>query len=290
MVFSVFISLSVYAEVLYENPVENVYGRDINRTSLQELLDEESKRTDDLSVLKSQYMLGVIYTQGVTSWNVDRDLDRGREYLLKAWDNCVADAGYTLAQIYYQGVGVKKDNNKALEYLKESADMGLLLSQRALGKAYLGEGEWKGILSQDISKAIFWLEKAGHAGDLESSITLAYLYWQGELVEENDEAALEWMLKGASSKYGVGSNSEARTRLAEFYEKGIGTKVDLVQAYKYYDLITPAGSDDKARLAKEMTQDQIDEAIRQSRAWQEEHNTFMPSYEGLEYQEDSSFR
>ncbi|WP_280541355.1 SEL1-like repeat protein [Chromohalobacter sp. 11-W] len=61
-------------------------------------------------------------------------------------------------------------------------------------------------------------------------------------------------------------------KLAEFYEEGVGTDKNLVKAYKYFDLSGNAGAEGKHRVAKEMTQEQIDEAIRQSQAWQEEHN------------------
>ena len=78
--------------------------------------------------------------------------------------------------------------------------------------------------------------------------------------------------------------------LAFFYEKGIGTDINVVQAYKYYDLLSPGSAPDKARLEEKMTPEQIREAIRLSRQWQEEHNIFVPSYYGLEYQEDGSFQ
>ena len=78
--------------------------------------------------------------------------------------------------------------------------------------------------------------------------------------------------------------------LAAFYEKGIGTDIDLVQVYKYYDLLSPGSAPDKARLEEQMTPEQIREAIRLSRQWQEEHNIFVPSYYGLEYQEDGTFQ
>ena len=78
--------------------------------------------------------------------------------------------------------------------------------------------------------------------------------------------------------------------LAAFYEKGIGTDIDLVQAYKYYDLLSPGSVPDKARLEAQMTPEQIREAIRLSRQWQEEHNIFVSSYYGLEYQEDGTFQ
>tara|TARA_B100001179_G_C18194836_1_gene234593 strand:+ start:69 stop:338 length:270 start_codon:yes stop_codon:yes gene_type:complete len=86
------------------------------------------------------------------------------------------------------------------------------------------------------------------------------------------------------------SNSFSFNRLARYYEEGIGTDIDLVQAYKYYDLLSPGSAPDKARLEAQMTPEQIQEAIRLSRQWQDEHNIFVPSYYGLEYQEDGSFQ
>ncbi|KAA0020842.1 hypothetical protein F0A16_03415 [Salinicola corii] len=43
-------------------------------------------------------------------------------------------------------------------------------------------------------------------------------------------------------------------------------------AHKYYDLSGTSGAESKNRIAKEMTQEQIDEALRQSQEWQKEHN------------------
>ncbi|QEM81535.1 tetratricopeptide repeat protein [Halomonas binhaiensis] len=286
---SVFISLSVYAEVLYENPVENELGRELLNTTFEELLEEAEKDIDDECVIKSQYLLGVVFLNGDDDWGVDRDPHKAGEYLIKSWENGGVDAGYLLAKMYYQGIGFDEDNKEALRYLADSAEIGFLRSQRALGRAYLGYyDDWKGLVQQNTEKAILWLEKAASAGDLKSARELAQVYYSGDLLPQNYETAFDWLKKSSESKYGV--DPMAFGSLAMFYEKGIGTEKDLVQAYKYYDLTSPAGDDDKARVAKEMTQEQIDEAVRQSRAWQEEHNILVPSYDGLEYQEDGSFR
>lgn len=87
-----------------------------------------------------------------------------------------------------------------------------------------------------------------------------------------------------------GDQFKAFRSLAKYYEEGVGTDIDLVQAYKYYDLLSPGSASDKARLEAQMTPEQIREAIRLSRQWQEEHNIFVPSYYGLEYQEDGTFQ
>ena len=74
------------------------------------------------------------------------------------------------------------------------------------------------------------------------------------------------------------------------YEKGLRTDQNLVKAYKYYNLLGSAGIKEKDRIAIDMSDAEIQEAIKQSRAWQEEHNTFVPSYYGLEHQTEGIYR
>ncbi|QEM81534.1 tetratricopeptide repeat protein [Halomonas binhaiensis] len=283
------LSLSAHAEVLYENPVENGPGNDLFESSFQALLNDADRHPVDESSIKAKYLLGLVYLNGSANWNVERDVDKSKKYLLDAWASEAADAGYTLAHIYYMGLGVEKNNKKALEYLNESARMGYLPSQRELGKSYIGYHEsWDGLVERDISEGLCWLKKAANAGDLKSARAVAQVYYAGDLVPQDYEAAFDWLKKSSESKYGT--DSFAFDSLAMFYEKGLGTEKDLVQAYKYSDLQGTAGVDDKTRLAKEMTQEQVDEAIRLSREWQEKHNTFVPSYDGLEHQSDGSYR
>ncbi|MGQ7246793.1 tetratricopeptide repeat protein [Halomonas sp. V046] len=280
---------SAFSEVIYSNPVENEYGQDLKDSSLEELLFEASDQSGGEQSVKANYLLGIIFINGDEKWGVRRDFNRGRGYLLDAWEDGAADAGYTLASIYLKGVGVEVNHGKSLMYLRKSAEMGLLLSQRALGRACLGGSEqWSSLLEMNVEKGLFWLEMAANSGDIKSAMSLASVYAQGELVDRDFEAARAWAYKWSESRYGVDVN--AFEWLARFYERGLGTEKDLVQAYKYYDLIDPSGADDKARLAEEMTSEQISEAIRQSREWQEEHNIFVPSYYNLEHQADGSFR
>jgi len=279
----------VVADIIYENPDGREYGEDLRGGTLQDFERASTQIPVTEAAVKAQYIMGLVYTKGYERWGVERDLDQGLTLLQSAWKNGAADAGYTLAHIYLQGLGVTRDSELALEYLRESSNMGFLLSLRELGRAYIGEEEdWEDQVGQDVSCGLALLERAANSGDLKSAMSLASIYAKGELVEKDFVAAREWTYKWAESQYGTDPN--AFSWLARFYEQGLGVGRDLVQAYKFYDLMDPAGADGKARLAEEMTDEQIAEAIRQSRAWQEEHNTFVPSYYNLEYQEDGSFR
>jgi len=291
--FSVFVicfsmSFSAVGDVVYENPIENEFGHALFDASLESLLSKAEVTPVDSSALEAQYLLGEVYRGGNERLGVERDVEKGLMYLRRAWSNGAADAGLSLAYINYNGDLVDEDFDASLAYLTKSAEMGFLRAQRELGKAYLGGEGWDGLVEEDIAVALSWLEKSANAGDLESANILADVYYSGNKVEKNLETAFYWLLASSESKYGW--STVAFRLLGELYEEGIGTEVDLVQSYKYYDLVDPSGAADKARLAEQMTDEQIAEAIRQSRAWQEEHNTFVPSYYNLEYQEDGSFR
>lgn len=172
--------------------------------------------------------------------------------------------------MYYNGDCVDKDITRSRRLITETAQEGFILSQRMLGRAYWGE-EWQEIGPKDMDKAVYWLSKAGDAGDTQSAGNLAYIYKSGDGVSIDNSKSFYWIKKSAFSKFepdgGVGF-----TALAEYYEKGIGTKVNLIKAYKYYDLYGSAGVEGKQRVAKEMTQEQIDEATRLSEQWQKENN------------------
>ncbi|NWO07354.1 MAG: sel1 repeat family protein, partial [Alteromonadaceae bacterium] len=116
-----------------------------------------------------------------------------------------------------------------------------------------------------------WLRKAGNAGDRQAAAHLAGMYDSGDGVPKNEKKYFEWLKKAVFTKFEE-RNIAGFPALANCYENGKGTVVDLVKAYKYYDLSGTAGVEGKRRIAKEMTQEQIDEALRQSKEWQKEHN------------------
>ncbi|MGS0467992.1 hypothetical protein ACU8V3_13290 [Cobetia marina] len=73
----------------------------------------------------------------------------------------------------------------------------------------------------------------------------------------------------------AGSNTSVYMAIGRYYEKGIGTNIDLVQAYKYYDQLQPAKDKDKIRIMKSMTNEEIAKAKRLSLELQEETNTYV---------------
>ncbi|WP_162619951.1 tetratricopeptide repeat protein [Salinicola acroporae] len=262
---SLFFFHSAFAGILFQDPTGDELNSAIKNMSLSDI---EGMAEDGEG--KGEYYLGLIYLNGSKQFGVEKSCDKSSELLRHAWQMGVVDAGYMLSVMSYRGICVEKNFDRVKELAQETADEGYLLSQRMLGRAYLGS-EWKGLYKKNLDKAVCWLSKAGESGDSESAAKLSYLYREGVGVKKDEELSFYWLKKASFSKFDPGEIIYFPS-LAEYYESGVGTEADLVQAYKYYDLSGSAGVDDKQRIAKEMTQEQIDEALRQSKEWQKEHN------------------
>ncbi|MGY3726954.1 MULTISPECIES: tetratricopeptide repeat protein [Cobetia] len=234
------------------------------------------------------FILGVLYSNGNEKFDIEKDPERALELYHKAWDLKVWDAGSALAKAYYNGSGTNIDYQKSKYYLEESAKKGFLMSQRLLGKACWGKKMHK-LYDEDMGCATEWLQKAALQGDEEAAMNLSGIYKNGEGVLEDPEKSFFWIIQALESMYSS-NKGVVFYFTAEYYEKGYGVAKNLVKAYTYYDLSGTAGSKGKSRVSKNMTDAEIREAIKQSRAWQEEHNTFVPSYYGLQHQSDGSYR
>ncbi|RQW72954.1 sel1 repeat family protein [Halomonas sp. YLB-10] len=233
------------------------------------------------------FLSGFLSQGGVRGFDVEKNIEDMVKYNENAWRLGAVDAGYVLFGMYYTGGGVEKNKGVALRYLLDSARLGFIRSQRQLGVAYRGL-TLRDLVDKDEAAAFEWFLLAAEQGDRTSATNVAVFLHEGRGVDKDDDEAFRWFSRTEDMPYG-GDTSGFRG-LAAFYEKGIGTDIDLVQAYKYYDLLSPGSAPDKARLEEQMTPEQIREAIRLSRQWQEEHNIFVPSYYGLEYQEDGTFQ
>ncbi|MBS8267771.1 sel1 repeat family protein [Halomonas litopenaei] len=233
---------------------------------------------------KSAYFLGVSLMYG---YDIGMNKEEGVRILESAWKGGVVDAGYDLYEAYYYGGGASVDCEKSLYYLIVSAENGYINSQREIAFAYKGKMPVD-LVEVDYEAALRWFIEAANGGDKISASNVAQMFYDGDGVSQDEEKVFEWMSKIEGLPYG--NPMDGFSGLAKVYEEGIGTDIDLVQAYKYYDLLSPGSAPDKARLEEKMTPEQICEAIRLSRQWQEEHNIYVPSYYGLEYQEDGTFQ
>ncbi|AVV33026.1 hypothetical protein C8233_04425 [Halomonas sp. SF2003] len=269
------------AKVYFDNPNEDNIQNEVEALDFDVLKEAGST----IKPVES-YLLGLLYAQGYAKQDIEVDKTKSAKFMNQAWEGNVADAGYALAQFYYNGIGVHKNIEKAKYFLIESATQGYSKSQTSLGIAYWGKSiTFPNIVDKDLDKAEHWLLKVAERGYGQSASSLSKFY----LSQGQEDKSFLWAKRSVDAKF-KGVQMINLGDLAPFYEKGIGTTKDLVLAYKYYDLLGTAGVKEKNRIAKDMTDAEIAEAIQQSRAWQEEHNIFVPSYNGLQHQSDGSYR
>ena len=268
-----------------------IINRDTDEYSLLKYYDNYNiEDLNELSLagdVEARYLKAVLYLADMGGYGVERDVDKGVSELESLWREGVVDAGFYLYLIHYQSSIGDDGHDISLKYLLASAEYGYPRSQQELGLAYSGD-YLSELVDVDYVRSATWYTRAAEQGDKLSAINLSGLYLRGDGVDKNLEKSFEWISKVEDLPFG--HEDDGFYSLANFYEHGIGTDIDLVQAYKYYDLLSPGSAPDKARIEEKMTPEQIREAIRLSRQWQEEHNIFVSSYYGLEYQEDGTFQ
>ena len=96
---------------------------------------------------------------------------------------------YYVGYLYLYGLGVTKNEPKALEYIQASADQEYDTAQALLGFLY-DEGR---LVPLDKKKAISYYKKAADRGNTSALLNLGLAYYKGEGVAKNDQMAIEML-------------------------------------------------------------------------------------------------
>jgi TPR repeat protein len=112
-----------------------------------------------------QYLLGNCYAHGK---GIRRDLNKAIEWITKSSKQNNPQAQCFLGLCYQQGTGVKMDRKKGYIYFKKAAEQGLAQAQCELGKCYLtGDGV---VTNRTLAKE--WLGKAAAQHYEEATLVL----------------------------------------------------------------------------------------------------------------------
>ncbi len=133
-------------------------------------------------------------------------------------------AAYIVGMHYLTGEGVQKSPARAATWLARAAARGIVPAQYRLGTLYeRGLG-----LKKDLAKARMWYEKAAAAGNVKAMHNLAVVLAGAE---RNYAEAAKWFRKAA--EHGL---RDSQYNLAVLYERGLGVRKDLAEAYYWYGL------------------------------------------------------
>ncbi|CUI04404.1 tetratricopeptide repeat protein [Massilia antarctica] len=168
-------------------------------------------------------------------------------------------AGFTEGANAYNA----RDYARALREVAPLARAGHVEAQHLLGLMYyMGRG-----VARDYKQAMLWHRKAAAQGKADAQYVVGAMYYTGNAVPLDHKEAIAWFRKAAEQ-----GHAEAQHALGLMYRyHAAGMPQDKVLAYMLWNLAAAAGNanatEQRAAIAKRMTQEQIDEAQALSRAW-----------------------
>ena len=106
-------------------------------------------------------------------------------------------AQYNLADMYFTGRGLSKDNEKAFKWLSKSAGYGFAPSQAKLGAMYFnGYG-----VAKDYKEAVKWFRLAAKQKNIEAQYNMGMMHSHGYGLSQDSKKAVKWYLLAAEQGY-----------------------------------------------------------------------------------------
>jgi TPR repeat protein len=167
---------------------------------------------------------------------LSEDISLRVKWLTKSMEYGNVLAAQQLANIYSTGaVGkIEKDERKAFELMKWSAEQSLLSSHQWIGNAPLKLAAWyyEGICTpKDYIMAVKWLTIASNQpnGNGQSDYNIGLIYQNGGYgIEKDEKEAFKWYLEGVQR-----GNATAQYNIANRYRNGDGVDKDNLKAFEW---------------------------------------------------------
>lgn len=171
------------------------------------------------------------YQQGL-ALKRDGAPDRAAERFREAAEAGHAAASYELAEAYWQGDGVARDDQAATKWLNNAAERGEPRAHYMLGAAYYG-----GLgVEQDDELALYWLGEAATRGHDRAQFLLAESFANGRGVDADMAWAARWYGKAAHQ-----GHARAQLVYGLMLAKGRGLPGDAVQGYTWLTIAARNG-------------------------------------------------
>jgi TPR repeat protein len=170
-----------------------------------------------------------------------------------------AMAGFTEGANAYNA----RNYAQALKEISPLARSGNADAQHLLGLMYyMGRG-----VQRDYKQAFAWHYKAALQGKADAQYVIGAMYYTGNAVPQDHKLAVQWFRRAAEQ-----GHAEAQHALGLMYRYHVaGVPQDMVIAYMLWNLAAAGGNrnavEQRAGIARQMTQEQIEEAQALSRGW-----------------------
>jgi TPR repeat protein len=172
-----------------------------------------------------------------------------------------AHAGFTEGASAYNA----RNYALALGEIMPLARAGNADAQHLLGLMYyMGRG-----VARDYKQAFAWHHKAALQGKADAQYVIGAMFYTGNAVPQDQKQAVYWFRMAAEQ-----GNPDAQYALGLMYRYHVaGMQQDVVIAYMLWNLSAANGhanaANQRASVARQMSQEQIEEAQALSRAWKQ---------------------
>lgn len=201
----------------------------------------------------SMVALGSMYEQGV---GVRRNFAKALEWYEKAAAAGNAEAHFRAGICYEVAMGNTGDMAKAVAHFTKAGELSY---PGALLKLYAMYHEGYGV-AQDDAKAFAWLGKAAQAGIPNALSAMGLIHLRGLLGQQkNDEKAFDFFVRAAAA-----GSLDGICNLALIFKDGVGRKKDTAAALKWMLVATKGGyqGQDAEPLVKELKEALSDAAVK----------------------------
>ena len=146
-----------------------------------------------------------LFNQGKAYYD-DESFDAAFPLLLEAAQYGYAEAEVHVGYCYFDGMGTKKDESKAVSWYARAAEHGSAKAQYVLGYCYFsGRGT-----STNLDQAFLYFKKAADQNESKGLLWTGYCYQYGKGTDVNYKTALEYYKKARDS-----GNLDAQKRIDE---------------------------------------------------------------------------
>ncbi len=186
----------------------------------------------------------------------------GSQALRSAAERGDASAQFIVATRYLDGEGVTQDVTSAAHWYQKAARAGLAPAQYRLATLF---ERGRGV-PKDSATALIWYERAAAQGNVKAMHNAAVIAAGTEAGKPNYDTAYKWFL--AASQNGL---KDSQFNLAVLYERALGTKANVDEALFWYLVAASQDDADAKKRAEVLSQNLsplVVEAVRaKAKAW-----------------------
>lgn len=175
----------------------------------------------------AQTLIAEIYANGL---GVRRDLQEAAKWYKKAAEQGIPDAQLQFALLLIEGTVVKPDPDRAFELMRKAAEAGRPLAQFNLAQMLTDQGR--------LNEAVQWYEKAAEAKLPDAQYAMAQIYAEGVGGKpQNLEKARRWLELAAKNNFDT-----AQLDFGTWLVEGRGGPVNFAEGFAWLKRAADAGN------------------------------------------------